>query len=263
MTFYHINTTIENRKVFRSAISKHANQRKVLRKGCGPPPKSQGHPYFLVPPQPQTHKCLIVFGEFSEATEVTCATTFFSALGCEVRLISPGYGANAPIGLSDHYYHDHNTAKAQLRATHMYTSINSKTVRTTHAFNEKHDDCTILFLPGGSAPDYLQNMPYVVSLVRSFALRRSLIGANCNGTKLLLDVVKGMQLTGPGLVQAQMNQSQNVYMNDMVKVNVVRKKDVRMNKPSSSAANTGCTLVTAGPLYYNFMLAEMKMQASL
>lgn len=226
------------------------------------PPKSQGHPYFLAP-HSQAHKCLILFGEFSEATEVTCATTFFSALGCEVRLVSPGYGPNAPIGLSDHYYHDHNTARAPLRATHMYTSINSKTVRTTHAFDAKHDDCTILFLPGGSAPDYLQNLPSVVRLVRSFATRQSLIGANCNGTKLLLDVVKGMQLTGPALVQAQMRQSQNVYLNDMVKVNAVKKKDLRDGKPKAGTARTGCTIVTAGPMYYNYMLAEMKLQASL
>lgn len=197
---------------------------------------------------------------------MTSAITFFSALECEVRLVSPGYDAHAAVaavGLSDHYYDDHNTANSPLRATHMYTSINSKTVRTTHKFTDANDDCTILFLPGGSAPDYMQNMSSVVSVVRSFARRKSIIASNCNGTKLLLDVVKGLELTGPSLVKAQVNQSQNLYLNNKVKVNFVRERDLVHDDPNATDRRTGCVLITAGPLYYNYMIAEIRLRASI
>ena len=204
-------------------------------------PGEYGHPYFL-PQGRNERKCLVIFGEFSETTEVTVGIAMLSILGFDVHAISPDYEKNSPIVLSSHYYHDLNIAEAPLRAKHIYTSLDGKTCATTDDFEHfDYHGCDSLFLPGGSAPDYLQNDTRVLKIIESFLnRRRTTVMANCNGVKLLLGVLKGKNLSGPDLIKAQVNSSGNYYVNDAVYTQKVG----------------DCTLITAGPLYYNYMFKE-------
>jgi protease I len=187
-------------------------------------------------------KVLMIIGEFSESTEVLSAITLFSVLGHELKIVSPDYKSGEKVILSSHYYEEFNLAKSSLRASHIYTSIDSKLCGLTHDFNNfSFNDCDILFLPGGSAPDYLQNDKKVNNIVKYFLENKKFILANCNGVKLLLSNLKGFKLTGPSLIEAQINNGGNFYEGDKVKVNINEK---------------GCNIITAGPKYYNYMFKD-------
>ena len=146
----------------------------------------------MPPPIKGKPKCLIIFGEYSETNEVLNAVTAFSILGCEVRLISPDYKKDEKIILSSHYYPEYNMTKQPLRATHIYTAINSKLAGVTHDFDKSgYKECDILFLPGGTGPDYLQNDDRVINIIKNFMERKNtIIAAVCNGVKLLTGILK-------------------------------------------------------------------------
>lgn len=200
------------------------------------------YPFPLPNFDPQKKKVLMIIGEFSESTEVLSAITLFSVLGHDLKIVSPDYKSGEKVILSSHYYQDFNLAKSSLRAQHIYTSIDSKLCGLTHNFNNlTFSDCDILFLPGGSAPDYLQNDKKVNDIVKHFLENKKFILANCNGVKLLLSNLKGFDLTGPSLIEAQINNGGNFYKGDKVKVNINDK---------------GCNIITAGPKYYNHMFKD-------